>query len=183
MVDSWALMSAWKQLVVILATYLLGVFIVGPIFMRKRKPFQLINAIRAYNILQICFCTYSLFVFYNTGYTFLESFRCGRLMSDENFQRILEVWWIAVNIRLLELIETVFFVLRKKQNQVSILHVYHHIGSFCGVWFSLKYDPSEFVKMHVSCWISNDFNLQVWLGFFMAFWIAASTLLCTATTS
>lgn len=146
-------MSAWKQLAVLLGTYIIGVFVVGPLLMRNRKPFQLINVIRAYNIVQITFCSYSLFVFYSTGYTFAESFRCSRMMSDENFQKILAVWWIAVNVRLLELIETVFFVLRKKQNQVSILHVYHHIGSIFGVWFSLKYDASEFIEMQVWSWI------------------------------
>lgn len=34
-----------------------------------------------------------------------------------------------------ELVETIFFVLRKKDNQVSVLHVYHHISTFVLTWF------------------------------------------------
>lgn len=38
-------------------------------------------------------------------------------------------------VKCLELIETIFFVLRKKDNQVSVLHIYHHIGAFVLTWF------------------------------------------------
>lgn len=34
-----------------------------------------------------------------------------------------------------EMIETVIFVLRKKDNQVSVLHVYHHIATYVLTWF------------------------------------------------
>lgn len=35
----------------------------------------------------------------------------------------------------------VFFVLRKKQNQVSFLHVYHHTGMVLLTWHGVKYLP------------------------------------------
>lgn len=46
-------------------------------------------------------------------------------------------------LRLIELIETVIFVLRKKQNQVSPLHIYHHISTVVLLWSFLKYSSSE----------------------------------------
>lgn len=46
--------------------------------------------------------------------------------------------WLAMCLRMVEFAETIFFVLRKKQNQVSALHVYHHISTFLIVWWSLK---------------------------------------------
>lgn len=42
-------------------------------------------------------------------------------------------------LRILELSETVFFVLRKKQNQLTFLHVYHHVSSILIFWIFFKY--------------------------------------------
>lgn len=41
-----------------------------------------------------------------------------------------------------ELLDTIFFVLRKKYNQVTFLHVYHHFLMFWSPWFVVKYEPS-----------------------------------------
>lgn len=35
----------------------------------------------------------------------------------------------------------VFFVLRKKNSQISFLHVHHHIGMLLSAWFTCKYFP------------------------------------------
>lgn len=37
--------------------------------------------------------------------------------------------WYLLLIKILDLVETVIFVLRKKNNQISILHLYHHVSS------------------------------------------------------
>lgn len=42
-------------------------------------------------------------------------------------------------VKILDLLETIFFVLRKKQNQVTFLHVYHHMGMVMGSWIATKY--------------------------------------------
>lgn len=35
----------------------------------------------------------------------------------------------------------VFFVLRKKTNQITFLHVYHHAGMVCLAWLGCRYLP------------------------------------------
>lgn len=42
-----------------------------------------------------------------------------------------------------DFVETCIFVLRKKQNQVSTLHVYHHVSNFIFLWYYLKYVLDE----------------------------------------
>ncbi|GFV73045.1 elongation of very long chain fatty acids protein 4 [Trichonephila clavipes] len=42
--------------------------------------------------------------------------------------------WHLYLIKFVDLLDTVFFVLRKKQNQVSFLHVFHHAG-MCLIYF------------------------------------------------
>lgn len=42
-------------------------------------------------------------------------------------------------IKIIDLLDTVFFILRKKNNQVSFLHIYHHsvmvVGCYCYIKF------------------------------------------------
>lgn len=44
-----------------------------------------------------------------------------------------------------DLIETLIFVLRKKNNQVSFLHVYHHIAVITGCVLSSLVAPGEYI--------------------------------------
>lgn len=47
--------------------------------------------------------------------------------------------WLYYICKVVELLDTVFFVLRKKQNQVSFLHLYHHtLMPICG-FIGVKY--------------------------------------------
>ena len=47
--------------------------------------------------------------------------------------------WLYYMAKIVELLDTVFFVLRKKQSQVSFLHVYHHtLMPFCA-FIGVKY--------------------------------------------
>lgn len=42
-------------------------------------------------------------------------------------------------MKVFDLLDTVFFVLRKKQSQISFLHVYHHAGMAFGTWVATKF--------------------------------------------
>lgn len=58
---------------------------------------------------------------------------------DTDLNLIHEISWIFVVLRILQLSETVFFVLRKKQHQITFLHVYHQITSILVFWSFLKF--------------------------------------------
>ncbi|KAI5750176.1 hypothetical protein M8J76_013441 [Diaphorina citri] len=49
-------------------------------------------------------------------------------------------WWYYFS-KFTEFFDTFFFVLRKKQNQVSTLHVIHHGVMPMSVWFGVKFTP------------------------------------------
>jgi hypothetical protein len=42
-----------------------------------------------------------------------------------------------------ELLDTIFFVLRKKQNQASFLHIYHHTFVMVTSWLLIKYSRTD----------------------------------------
>uniref|UniRef100_A0A8C3K4B0 Elongation of very long chain fatty acids protein n=1 Tax=Calidris pygmaea TaxID=425635 RepID=A0A8C3K4B0_9CHAR len=49
-------------------------------------------------------------------------------------------WWFFFS-KVIELLDTVFFILRKKQEQVTFLHVYHHATMLFNWWSGVKYVP------------------------------------------
>ncbi|KAK7871572.1 hypothetical protein R5R35_010369 [Gryllus longicercus] len=42
--------------------------------------------------------------------------------------------------KVFDLFDTIFFVLRKKFNQVTFLHVYHHVAMCLVVWAHFKFN-------------------------------------------
>jgi len=48
------------------------------------------------------------------------------------------IWWFYIS-KLLELMDTVIFILRKKTNQISFLHVFHHASMFFLWWIGVKW--------------------------------------------
>ena len=113
----------------IMASYLLFVKIIGPRIMMNRNPLDL-------RVLMLLFNAFMLAV-NGAGFVFglLASDFGKRLWSckkinpqDEDFKETLLVYlgYFYLWSRLLDMVDTIFFVLRKKYNHVSFLHVFHH---------------------------------------------------------
>ena len=52
------------------------------------------------------------------------------------FQVATVLWWYSLS-KVVEFMDTVLMVLRKKQSQVTFLHVYHH-ASILNVWWIVE---------------------------------------------
>ncbi|KOX78651.1 Elongation of very long chain fatty acids protein 7 [Melipona quadrifasciata] len=129
MVDSWPMMSSPGPMLCIVGTYLAFVLKVGPKMMEKRPAFQLNNLLILYNAVQVLFSIWLTLQFFEMRVAFLIfSPKC----NNEN-----------PSPTDLQTRATVFFVLRKKQNQVTFLHVYHHTITSIFSWGYLKFLPGE----------------------------------------
>lgn len=66
-------------------------------------------------------------------------------------------------LKLFDLTETFFFVFRKKFNQISVLHVYHHISVPIASWVLAKYYGGFYLQdtYHIHFW----FPLKPYLFF------------------
>uniref|UniRef100_T1D4I5 Elongation of very long chain fatty acids protein n=1 Tax=Psorophora albipes TaxID=869069 RepID=T1D4I5_9DIPT len=140
-IDRYPLMASPVPSSILIAIYLYVIYKWGPSYMENRKPFDLKLIIAAYNIFQVIACSYLVLNYIKVGFQFSFIGRCTPRMNVEEYehgQDAVYYGWLAMCLRMVEFIETVFFVLRKKQNQVSALHVYHHISTFLIVWWSLK---------------------------------------------
>ena len=112
----------------IFIAYLLFVLKIGPIYMKNRPPYDIVDVLRLYNVSQVVICTYIVVVsHFIHGYSFFTFSKCiispPAPSADEPVNLELVNFhidgYLFLLVRVYELSETVFFVLRKKYNQVS----------------------------------------------------------------
>ncbi|CAG7786302.1 unnamed protein product, partial [Allacma fusca] len=54
-------------------------------------------------------------------------------------------WWFFFS-KIIDTFDTIFFILRKKNSQVTFLHVYHHGSMILNWWLGAKYTPGGQVQ-------------------------------------
>ncbi|CAH0391218.1 unnamed protein product [Bemisia tabaci] len=146
-VDTWFLMGSPWPMMVILLLYLQFVLKSGPEMMKNRPPLKLRGLIIFYNTFQICLNGALFFSCFGTpgfvSYVWRECCRPTAVaVSPQEAAHLLLFnrgsWWFLM-AKVLDLLDTVFFVLNKKNSHISFLHVYHHSSMMLTVWFGFKY--------------------------------------------
>ncbi|XP_028162528.1 very long chain fatty acid elongase 4-like [Ostrinia nubilalis] len=142
-VDDLPLMRSPGPVLMILAAYLIFVLKVGPAFMRKREAYKLKTALVWYNGVQVVLSVFLVikyaYLIYRMG---LFPTACYIERDDMRNEVLVGIWWYF-GAKLTELLDTVFFVFRKKYSQITFLHLYHHTIMAIGTWSTLKYFPSH----------------------------------------
>lgn len=139
---------------IIVLTYFLLVFKIGPDFMECRKPYNVRSAMLKYNIAQIAmnllifvavspnilsnFYIFIISLFQAYYYIFVKKlydFRCMEKLPLDHPNKNMERWLVYLYFlnKVLDLADTLFFVLRKSYKQITVLHVYHHALMVVGV--------------------------------------------------
>ncbi|XP_017883627.1 elongation of very long chain fatty acids protein AAEL008004-like [Ceratina calcarata] len=140
--DLFLISSPWA-LVGIITFYLYFVFDLGPNWMARKKPLNLDKIVQLYDLLQIIVCTYLLYKALTLAWLNDYSFYCQPVdySYDPRAVEISKLVWVYFMVKVFDLFDTIFFVLRKKQGQISFLHVYHHVGMTLGSWIAAKFFP------------------------------------------
>ncbi|XP_013177609.1 PREDICTED: elongation of very long chain fatty acids protein 7-like [Papilio xuthus] len=142
-VDSLPLIASIGPVLTILATYLVFVLKIGPALMTKREPFKLNTTLLLYNGIQVIISVYLVQRYLMNILNFgLLPKKCY-IQDVEHRNNILIGIWLYFAAKVTELLDTIFFVLRKKDNQVTFLHLYHHSIMMIGTWCYIKYWPSH----------------------------------------
>ncbi|XP_058806698.1 elongation of very long chain fatty acids protein AAEL008004-like isoform X3 [Phymastichus coffea] len=139
----WFLMSSPFPTLIICLSYVYIVKVLGPKLMENRKPFQLKNVLIVYNFFQVLFSAWLFYESLMGGWWGEYSFRCQPVDYSDNPTAIRMVhasWWYYFS-KFTEFMDTIFFVLRKKTDHVSTLHVIHHGCMPMSVWFGVKFTP------------------------------------------
>ncbi|XP_032817644.1 very long chain fatty acid elongase 5 [Petromyzon marinus] len=140
-IRGWLLLDSYLPTLVSTLVYLL-VVAVGPKLMRERQPFSLKGLLVVYNALLTALSFYMFYELVAGVWTGGYNLRCQNTHSaGEADMRIARVLWIYYLSKLIEFLDTVFFIVRKKNTQVTVLHVYHHASMPTIWWFVLNWVP------------------------------------------
>nr|XP_022906069.1 elongation of very long chain fatty acids protein 7-like isoform X2 [Onthophagus taurus] len=138
--NDFLLMTSPFKVLAILALYLWFCLKAGPHFMKDRKPFQLRKTLVVYNLIQIILSA----IFFKEAlmmWLYVYDLRCTPVDYSVNPKNthLMFIGHIYFLSKISELLDTVFFVLRKKYSQITTLHLYHHTIMVVICWVILKY--------------------------------------------
>lgn len=144
-VKNWFLMDSPVPIFLLVVVYNVGVLNIGPKFMAKRRAFKLNAAIKLYNLVQILLNAFFVYESCRLLWFSGDPFRFTCIEVDyantpAGIAKARAVWLFLLS-RILDLVDTVFFVLRKKESQVTFLHVYHHTAVVFFSWLGVKFVP------------------------------------------
>nr|XP_033794716.1 elongation of very long chain fatty acids protein 4 isoform X1 [Geotrypetes seraphini] len=155
-VQNWPLMQSPLPTLAISTLYLLLIWL-GPKWMKNREPMQLRFILIVYNFGMVIL---NLFIFKElflgaraAGYSYI----CQTVDYSDNELEVRiasALWWYYIS-KGVEYFDTVFFILRKKFNQISFLHVYHHCSVFTLWWIGIKWvaGGQSFFGAHMNAFI------------------------------
>ncbi|XP_037534765.1 elongation of very long chain fatty acids protein 5 [Nematolebias whitei] len=121
--------------------YLLLVWL-GPKYMKHRQPYSCRGLMVLYNVgitlLSFYMCYELARTVWHGGYNF---FCQNTYSAPEVDKKVISVLWWYYFSKLLEFMDTLFFILRKNTHQVTFLHVYHHASMLNIWWFVMNWIP------------------------------------------
>ncbi|XP_076313492.1 very long chain fatty acid elongase 4-like isoform X1 [Tachypleus tridentatus] len=141
-VGDWPFMSSPLPTIALILLYLSCVWL-GPQLMVSRRPFQLKWILVFYNLAVMLLNLYIgcelLYCALYQKYSWLCQLVDTSLNTHE--VRIAKALWWYYFSKCIEFLDTIFFILRKKNRQLTFLHVYHHSTMFGLWWIGVKWVP------------------------------------------
>lgn len=125
----------------LIAIYLYVVLKLGPDYMKSRKPYKLQLLIRIFNLVQVVSNVYFVSnMTYYAAYKLKLSPYCPLPIYGTDYDEpITATARFYFYVRMSDFLDTLFFVLQKKQGHVSVLHVYHHVCVVANSYIYMRY--------------------------------------------
>lgn len=165
--QDWLLVPTIWPTLAIVTTYLV-VILGGQRLMKHREPFQLKTPMMVYNFCLVLLNAYIFYEFLVTTWLnphfskVCNTLEQGTIDSD----RLADACWWFFFSKSIELIDTVFFMLRKKNNQISFLHLYHH-STMPLIWrVGVKFAPGG--EGYFSASINSGIHVLMYTYYFMS---------------
>ncbi|KAH9372772.1 hypothetical protein HPB48_021268 [Haemaphysalis longicornis] len=156
----WPLVGDFRLVLAVVTAYVYAVKIAGPRFMERRRPYDGIKPlIVIYNVTMVVANVYLTCGILRAYLGDLHySVVCQGIDydgCDESTMGLMAVlWWFYVS-RFADLLDTVFFVLRKKDSHVSVLHVAHHTIVLLSACYGLTFgiDGQGAFSIMINCFV------------------------------
>lgn len=141
--NDWPMIKSPVPGLTIIGAYLYFVLHWGPRYMANRKPFKLEKTLIVYNFIQVLVSIWLVFEGLDCAWMRHYSWRCQPVDPSNSPQAYREARGVYVYFlaKISELLDTVFFVLRKRDRQMTFLHLYHHTVMPMISWGTTKYYP------------------------------------------
>ncbi|PAA86156.1 hypothetical protein BOX15_Mlig007849g1 [Macrostomum lignano] len=163
----WFLCGGPETILVIWLIYLVGV-IAGPRLMRDRPAMNLRGVALVYNFVLVLLSVYMAHEFFWSAWLAGYNLACDPVdYSDSPLaMRMASVcWWFYVS-KVIELMDTVLIVLRKKNEQLSFLHIYHHATMILLWWSGARYVPGG--HSFFCALLNSSVHVFMYLYYFLA---------------
>ncbi|KAI5754139.1 elongation of very long chain fatty acids protein AAEL008004-like [Diaphorina citri] len=140
--NHWPLLGSPIPGLTIIGLYLYFILSYGPRFMANRKPLNLRYVLIVYNFFQVGISVWLVWEAMDAAWTHY-SWKCEPVDFSNSPSAMRIAWGVYIYFlaKISELLDTVFFVLRKKHNQITFLHMYHHTVMPMVSWGAAKYYP------------------------------------------
>ncbi|XP_065157024.1 very long chain fatty acid elongase 2-like [Atheta coriaria] len=171
---SYPLMGSPFPIIIIMSAYWYMIKN-GEKWMANRPAYNIKFFIQTYNILQVLVCG---FLGIRALHIILQrDLVCITHFTDSEYDlKVIFYTWLYYLIKISDLLDTVFFVLRKKFTQISTLHVYHHTLMVSVGWIINKYYPAGelvwlgllnsivhvFMYFYYFCAVMFDGKINIW---------------------
>ncbi|XP_014670172.1 PREDICTED: elongation of very long chain fatty acids protein 2-like [Priapulus caudatus] len=136
----WPLCGSAVPIAILTVVYL-GMVYFGSKWMKNRPPFSLTKLLIVYNLALTALSGYVFIELLLSSWRAAYSWTCAAYTVKPIEARVVNVqWWYYIS-KVIELADTLFMVLRKKNRQITFLHVYHHSSMFVNWYFVMKIAP------------------------------------------
>ncbi|XP_006893189.1 PREDICTED: elongation of very long chain fatty acids protein 5 isoform X2 [Elephantulus edwardii] len=140
-VVGWFLLDNYLPTLISTIIYLLVVWL-GPKYMKNRPPFSFPKILVVYNTALTLLSLYMFLELVTGVWESNYNFFCqGTRTAGESDMKIVNVLWWYYFSKLIEFMDTFFFILRKNNHQITVLHVYHHATMLNIWWFVMNWVP------------------------------------------
>ncbi|XP_022673251.1 elongation of very long chain fatty acids protein AAEL008004-like isoform X2 [Varroa jacobsoni] len=127
--NGWLLVDTWVPALILCSAYVSTVKVFLPRYMKDRPPLDIMSFIRAFNLFQVLAnFWFAIQVGRRTYFGGSFSWLCQGVMGrdDPVTLDLLRLLYVYIWVRVVDLLDTVFFGLRHKWTHVSTLNVSHH---------------------------------------------------------
>ncbi|GBM68542.1 Elongation of very long chain fatty acids protein 7 [Araneus ventricosus] len=150
-VKTWFLVRQNTLAFLLCGAYILFVKVIGPAMMRNRRPLDLRKPMILFNLFLVAAYTISMITFFvNLPTLGFEKFCHGTAVrKGELAYTLARCCWFLYVLKYIEFLDTIFFILRKKENLVTNLHVVHHTIVPLAGWIMMRTERSGFQSIPV----------------------------------
>lgn len=134
--------SVWIEVPIAFTILYLGTVYFGRKYMNNRKEFQIAPYVFIYNFYQCVLNIWTVYAMYEEVYINPHFTNLWGNVAQNNIggYRISFLVWIHYNNKFVELLDTLWMILKKKDKQISFLHCYHHVLLIWSWFMVLKYE-------------------------------------------